>query len=123
LSVPPSASYARLQARIIEYDLVALAARLRRRQMLRRLDTAIEKCELLNRDVGTDAAVPEEVAALIAELQEPPGCPTDTSLEALNELFRLQRPYMNTTWYVGDDVEVLDGAVGAPTPAMRAASR
>jgi hypothetical protein len=103
VSLPPSASYAQIQAAVIAHEHAALEAKRQRRQALRRLDVALDRVELLNRDGGPDAPIPSAISALVVEHG---GRLVTTSQEAVDELFWLQRRYLDTRHYPDENDEL-----------------
>lgn len=89
------------------HEAARRAARERQRRHLRRLiDLALEACEELNLGAGrqggpTPAWVAELVQHLQAEAGEQRRRPQD-SIEALNELFRLQERCLDRSWLEAD---------------------
>jgi hypothetical protein len=92
-----------------------LERKYRRRHLIRRIDRAIDECELANlRGAGGDDP-PARAAALVEELQRADGEPARrprTAAEALNELFRLQEPYLHTAFYIDNDGDQVADVAG-----------
>jgi hypothetical protein len=90
VSLLPSASYAQIQAETIEATIATLAAHQRRRELIDRIDGAVETCEVANLNGVTD--VPRDVIDLVVDLQARAGEPLfvpRTIAEALADIENL----------------------------------
>jgi len=108
VSVPTSPPIAAASAAMVEAQLEELArtaGERRRRRIVRLVDRAIAQCEFVNLTGGGTRPAPAAARDLVEWLQLVAGEPVErpsTSVETLNELFRLQCAYLRT---VEDDDE------------------
>lgn len=96
-----------------------LERKYRRRRLVHRIDRAIDECERANLAGAGGAPPPARAAALVEELQQEAGEPASrprTAMEALNELFRLQEPYLHTARFA-DNAGDLDAERTPVDPA------
>jgi hypothetical protein len=92
-------------------DLERRDARTFRRRLVHEIDDALDECERANLDGLGRSLPPRSVAPLVEWLQEAARESIRrprTTQEALDELLRLQAPYLRTVRYPGEDDPRLD---------------